>query len=36
MPRPVSDIISTGLSLMSRVPAPDNFKLAGILTFFGN
>ena len=32
MSRPVPDIISTGLELMARMPAPENFKLAAMLT----
>lgn len=36
MPRPVSDIINTGLALMKRMPAPENFKLAAVLTILSS
>jgi hypothetical protein len=36
MPRPVPDIISTGMDLMARMPAPENFKLAGMLTIMSS
>lgn len=36
MARPVPDIINTGLALMSRMPAPSNFKLAAVLTILSS
>lgn len=36
MSRPVSDIIEAGLTLMSRMPAPENFKIAGMLTIMSS
>lgn len=36
MARPVRDIIETGLQLMARMPAPENFKLAGMLTIMSS
>ncbi len=36
MARPVLDIIDTGLTLMDRMPAPENFKLAAMLTIMSS
>ena len=36
MPRPIPDIINAGLQLLKRLPAPPNFKIAGVLTILSS